>query len=127
MELLPIEVIELIGEELSVKDKQQFIRTCKKYHSSKIMKNVKYVIFRTSGCFEGQDENEMKGIYDNIFLCKQHIKKHLVTNPITRPSHILMTKENDYTLLMYRNDDYGFRYASDGFIIEPVSLNTFDY
>jgi hypothetical protein len=127
MELLPPEIITLIVDELT--EKREFLRTCKKYYgmSKTLLINHKYAIFIVNSDYEGNDIFNFKGISDNLFICRQYIKKELLKNSKIRPSR-KMTKENDYTLLLSRGKkehcDY-FDYTYGGFIIEEIVINEF--
>ncbi len=129
MELLPNDMIYLIFDNIKIiKDKRNFLRTCSKYYSmAKIfMNNIKYAIFSTGCDYEGCYTFDLRGIFDDLNICRMYIKNSLLKHPIRDPSNNKMNKENDYTLLTSRNDNkYGYRYASDGFIIEEIVINEF--
>ena len=55
-----------------------------------------------------------------------YIIKSLVKNPITRSSCEEMKENNCYTLMTERTSNiYYYKYASEGFIIEPIIINQF--
>lgn len=122
MDRLPKDMINVILSYVNIMDKINFT-SIKKYHN---LLNIKYAIFSTNCDNEGFYIFDLRGIFDNVNICRMYIKKSLVKNPITRPSCEEMNENNCYTLMTERTrNNYYYKYASEGFIIEPIIINEF--
>ena len=122
MDRLPKDMIDLILSYVNIMDKINFT-SIKKYYN---LLNIKYAIFSTNGDFEGFYIFDLRCIFDNLNICRMYIKKSLVKNPIKHPSCKEMNENNYYTLMTERtSNNYYYKYASEGFIIEPIIINQF--
>lgn len=128
MDSLPNELIYLIANNIEMVDKRIFLRISKKYYkmSKILMVNIKYAIFSTDCDDQGINMFNLRGVFDNLDICRKYIKNSLLRNPITRPSHKKMTVKNNYTMVTNRLDIYNsYKELSDGFIIEEIVINEF--
>ncbi len=128
MNLLPDDMIHLIFNNIKIiKDKKNFLRTCKKYYDMfRIFRNnIKYAIFVIGSRDYNEIIFELKGIFDNLDTCRKCIKAYLL------PFHeFCPPSKNDYTIMATTND-VKFKYVkieeNEMFVIEEREMNKFDY
>lgn len=122
MDRLPNDMINLILSYVNIMDKINFT-SIKKYHN---LLNIKYAIFSTDCDCNSQNSFNLRGVFDNLNICRMYIKKSFINEPIIRPSCDKMNEDNLYTLMMERRRfPYNHIYASGGFVIEPIIINEF--
>ena len=125
--LFPNELINLIFNNIdNIKHKRNFLRTCNKYYvmSKILMINYKYAVFITNCTWEGDFIFDLRGVFDNLNICRSYIKAALLKNPVKHSS--VMNKENDYTIIGKRcNCDYNSKFSTNGFLIEEIIINEF--
>ena len=120
MDKLPKDMIDLILSHVNIMDKINFT-SIKKYHN---LLNIKYALFSIECDLLGFYLFDLRGIFDNLNICRTYIKKLLVKNPIKRPACHEMNEYNCYTLMTGRlRFPREYIFFSSGFVIEPIIIN----
>ncbi len=129
MDSLPDDMMHLLFNNIKViKDKKNFLRTSNKYYDMfKIFRNnIKYAIFVINCGDYGEHIFSLKGIFDDLNMCRECIKSYLLPFREFCPP-----TENNYTIMASTND-VKFKHAkfykeTDMFVIEEREINKFDY
>jgi hypothetical protein len=120
--MFPVELIQKIGENMTIYDNHQLINTCKLYHKIKI--NTKYIVYDIYSDSMGYPIRDLLCVCDTLEICKTCIK-HDISPPVVYPAYKAMNKNNDYTIFENEYTDLGNynNYAGRGYIINEILLN----
>lgn len=120
--MFPVELIQLIGDNMSVYERRQLMKTCKLYCKLKI--NTKYIVYDIYSDSCGVPIRDVLCVCDTLEMCKTCIKNDKSPR-VVYPAYDAMNQNNYYTIFENENTDLGpYRnYSGRGYIINEILLN----
>lgn len=140
MEILPIDIILLIFNQLSISDKRKLLITCNNYYKLKniVMKDVIYHVYLIY--YDQGPSFASIGIFNNLIDCRKYVIQYIdkiknhkkIIKKKKRgfvPIYKKLNQHNYYTMFSTRDemrDMYDNYHGSHGFLIEEEYINHYN-